>query len=527
MIGRPGRTTLLWLALLAALLALRVPSIVQPAGGDQGLYVYEAQRVLAGDAPYRDVWDQKPPGIAFLYAAAWRIWPHESVVPLADLLAAAGVASLLVLIGARRAAGTRIGYAAAAVYLLLADPSIQTLGGVYVRGQCEPFIALAVTAAIALLTPVVRKPWHYIGAGVGLALAFWLKYNAAAYALPLALAVWAWAPVDQRRPAALVRSLAWIAAGFAAVGVAALAYFAMRGALHDLQLATIAYNLGYSEETYTGIVSVLTYPVRMLVSRAKVDMLWFLGSLGSLLILWHGRSDRSTAVWLGWLAAAVLSITINGQRGAPNYFVQAAPALAFACAAGFATLRTRAVWMRAGAAALVVAAFCRVGANAPTMGIRWGGMPALIETVGRDLRYASGRLDRDAYLGYFKGVKHDALAVDRLARYVRDTTAASDVIFVFGFSGGSVGFKSERESASRFFWSRPILIEFAAGEPGYGSAGLLADLERRKPVLVALQREQWESERFFLEQTGLRTWLEQGYVLEQDTAMFSVWRRNF
>jgi hypothetical protein len=135
-------------------------------------------------------------------------------------------------------------------------------------------------------------------------------------------------------------------------------------------------------------------------------------------------------------------------------------------------------------------------------------------------------MDRETYLSRFKGPKFDALAIDNLARHVRDTTSTSDFVFVFGFSGGSVGFKSGRESASRFFWSRPILIEFAAGERGYGSAGLLADLERRKPVLVALQREQWESERFFLQQPELRAWLERGYVLEQDTPMFSVWRRK-
>jgi hypothetical protein len=45
-------------------------------------------------------------------------------------------------------------------------------------------------------------------------------------------------------------------------------------------------------------------------------------------------------------------------------------------------------------------------------------------------------------------------------------------------------------------------------------------------VIVALQREQWESERFFLENAGLRAWLEQGYVRDQDTPMFSVWRRK-
>src|SRR5262245_20443052 len=89
-------------ALLVLLLLLRVPSIVEPAGGDQGLYAYEATRLLDGDVLYRDAWDQKPPGIAFVYAAFLRVWPRESVVPAADLVAAAGVAALLVVIGRRR-----------------------------------------------------------------------------------------------------------------------------------------------------------------------------------------------------------------------------------------------------------------------------------------------------------------------------------------------------------------------------------------------------------------------------------------
>ena len=112
-----------------------------------------------------------------------------------------------------------------------------------------------------------------------------------------------------------------------------LAYFAAHGALTDLRLATIDYNLSYSDETYSGAASLLTYPFRMLFDRSKVDMLWFLAGLGSLLLVWQGRSRRSTMVWLAWLAAAVLSIAVNGQRNAPNYFVQANPALAMAAAA--------------------------------------------------------------------------------------------------------------------------------------------------------------------------------------------------
>ena len=73
MVGLKGQTTRVawrWGAVIILLLALRLPSLVQPAGGDQGLYGYAGQRILAGDVMYRDVWDQKPPAVALLYAAA-------------------------------------------------------------------------------------------------------------------------------------------------------------------------------------------------------------------------------------------------------------------------------------------------------------------------------------------------------------------------------------------------------------------------------------------------------------------------
>ena len=86
------RATHVWLAAIVVLLALRLPSLVQPAGGDQGLYGYSGQRMLAGGVMYRDMWEQKPPALAFIYAGLWRLHPGQAVVPAADLVAAAGVA---------------------------------------------------------------------------------------------------------------------------------------------------------------------------------------------------------------------------------------------------------------------------------------------------------------------------------------------------------------------------------------------------------------------------------------------------
>src|SRR5690606_32752053 len=152
-----------------------------------------------------------------------------------------------------------------------------------------------------------------------------------------------------------------------------------------------------------------------------------------------------------------------------------------------------------------------VGADTHVAGMRLAGLPGLIENVRYDIARISGDLDRGTYLRRFRGAKHDAYENDELARLIRETTGVDDRIYVFGFSGGSVGWKSGRQSASRFFWSHPVLIEFEAGRPGYGSAGLLADLRATRPVLVALQKEEWQSEAFFMNTPALRNWLEAGY----------------
>lgn len=524
-----GSKRLLWtpLLLLVVLLAARVPSLVQPAGGDQGLYLYSGQRLLAGAVPYRDMWDQKPPGIAFFYASLLRFWPHESVVAAADFAAAAVVAALLVLIGRRRFSNA-IGYASASLFLLLGHPSLQSrLSGVYVRGQCEPFVALAVAATLALVSGCGRRRWPLVLAGVSLGAACWLKYNAATYALPLALAVWAWRDDhDQNRNrGAAIGDLAAIGLGAAILSAMILIYFAANGALHDLWLATIDYNLRYSNETYASPASMLFYIFVLPIARAQVDLLWFLGGVGILLLVWEIRTNRSAVVAIGWVLAGVLSIAVNGQRDLPNYFVQTNPALALAAAAGLGTLFKRPVWLRSAVAALLLAGLWRVG-DEPARAFRWGGLPGLVENVRFDVAYASGRVDRATYLQHFRGEKYDAFEIEQLSRYVRESTSPSDPIFVFGFLGGSVCWKSDRASSSRFFWSRPVIIEFAAEQPGYGSTGLLADLRRHPPAIVALQKEQWHSKEFFWGSDPLRTWLEGDYVLDHSSPMFDVWRRR-
>lgn len=528
-----ARAAAWWSAIVLVLLGLRLPALVEPAGNDQSLYMYVADQVRAGGVPYVDAWDQKPPGVFFLYAALRSVWPHQSAVAVADLAGATLIAGLLFILG-RRTIGGHGGGIAAAVFALFSHPSFARLSGIYVRGQCEVFIALAITAAIVVSWRPDRRAIHLILAGVGLGSAFWLKYNALAYAAPLFVVLVLGDEARRWSRASLGPQIAWVAAGALAVSAIVLAYFAAHGALDALRLATIDYNLRYSSETYTaGVGGTLRYAIGLPLERGGADMLWYLGLTGAacLAVAGWARYRALTIIVLVWLAASILSILVNGARNLPQYFVQAAPVLALACAAGLVLMWRSGRLGQAVAAIVVAAGLWRVGVDAPVAGLRWGALPQMLDNIAFDVRYARGHIARPEYLARFVGAqKYNAAAVEALAGYAAHTTKADDRIFVFGFAP-AVYLESHRLSASRFFWSRPVILEFAADHTGYGSPGLLADLERARPAVVALQKQDWgpgdpNSEAFFLGHPQLHAWLSAGYVIDQDTPVFSVWRRK-
>jgi hypothetical protein len=548
-------------ALFALLLLVRAPTLVEPAGADQDLYAYVGQAIGRGEVPYRDAWDQKPPAIHYTYAVMYALWPHPSVVPATDLLVATLTALGLLVLGRRLAPGSWAGEVAASALLIAGHPALTRLGGIRVRAQCEVFIALAMVLAFVL---VARRPaftgrgdvpgradegagrastWRWWVSGALLGVAITYKYNAAVYLLPLAaLALLEHERAPTQRPGpiplttvaptiidtgltVLVRharsALLGLCGGATAVVAVMLAWFAAHGALGDFVAATISYNLQYSGETYGGAVNALRYLLTFPVRHASIDALWFLGGFGCLVLLAASRRHWRVVVWVAWVGAACLSIAINGSRGLPQYFVQAQPALALAVGLALAWLWP-ALRLRG---SLVVWTVLVVGTW------RVGTFPKVAEYFWHDWRYLTGQITFTDHLARFgardSDDKYSALAVRELADYLSEHTRAGEPVLVFGFSPGAL-VQSSRTSATRFFWSRPAIVGFNATDPAYATSGLLADLARRPPALVALQRRDWDdsadSATFFLGEPRLRAWLEGGYQAVGELGNFLLWR---
>jgi hypothetical protein len=539
--------TLFWI-LFSLLVLVRVPSLVQPAGGDQGLYAYVGERILAGEVPYRDAWDQKPPGIHYTYALLYAVHPELSIVPAADLLVAAATALLLLALG-RRLGPPGSGELAAVLFLLYTNPALARLGGARVRAQCEVFIGLFAAAGL-LLTHQVGQRWRRPGvaslafataAGLCFGLAFVYKYNAGIYLVVGLAALFLWrrpaaslltrpsaaadtdAQAKPTRPTDLLPPALWMIVGFAAMVALLVGYFAAVGALRDLYDATIAYNVFYSGETYASRFDVPRYLFTFPIGRARVEAIWFLGGLGCLTLIAASWRRPARLVPVLWVAAACVSIAVNGSRGLPQYFLQAGPALALAAGiAGMLAWHNTKPVVR-----LVLIGVIAIAA------LRVQDFNKGIDYTAYDLRYWRGALTREQYLSRFgdltAGDKYSALAVEELAHYLQANVPPQERVLHFGFSQGALA-QARRVSATRFFWSRPIIVGFKEGTPGYGVAGLLQELARTTPYEVVLQRRDWDpdtldSATYFLQQPALSDWLRAHYQPAREMGNFLLYRR--
>ncbi|MCX6545566.1 MAG: hypothetical protein NTV05_14290 [Acidobacteria bacterium] len=520
------------LAGLALLVLLRVPAVVQPLGLDQGAYSYVGQRILAGDVPYRDVWDHKPPGLHLAYAFMWYVWPNEGVVPLTDAALAAGVALLLLAMAPRLTASRGAGPLAAALFLFLGNPSLARYGGVRVRGQGEAFIAVFVTAAVwcalraAGSAQVTRPVRRVLVAGVLISAAALVKYQAGIFVV----AVWAavFLPPDQQERAPVPLRERLILVGWSVVGLAVPllmvpVVFAALGAFRDFWDATVAFNLGYSQATYESPFAFVRFLATFPVRQARVDGLWLLGGAGSLVVAWKCVRRPSLTVPLVWIAVACVAIAVNGSRGLPQYFIQASPALALV--AGIAGAEIWGKMPRASRLLLVALAVWAVS--------RVVSIPDGVNATTWDSARLVGRIDEATYLTRFGGRPGDKYSVPDLrdlASQIRARTAPADPVYVFGFSPAAYVY-AERRSASRLFFSTPVVSAFGQRHAGYGSIGLLADLRGTPPALVALQRDDAgpggkDSRAWFLADPQLGPWLWQHYRQVESLPRYDLWERR-
>jgi Dolichyl-phosphate-mannose-protein mannosyltransferase len=176
-----SRNSRMWMiAALAALFVLSLPNLQYPIGRDQATYCVIAESLLKGKHLYRDLWDNKPPGIFYLYVPIVKLFGRAMWLVGAVDLVCVIAAALATFFFCARYLGPQAGAVAAVLYAYWHNRK-----GYINAAQPEVFLVLSVFAAFFLLAREGHRPkWRSFAAGPALGAAFWIKYNALAF-LPL------------------------------------------------------------------------------------------------------------------------------------------------------------------------------------------------------------------------------------------------------------------------------------------------------------------------------------------------------
>jgi len=479
----------IWMAAaLVAVFFLALPNLRYPIGRDQATYCVIAHGLLQGKQLYRDLWDNKPPGIFYIYVPIVQVFGQAMwSVGVVDILCVLAV-SLCTFLFCRRYLGPRAAAVAAVLYAYLHDRP-----GYINAAQPEVFLMILVFASFFLLAGKERGTrWRNFAAGFSLALAFWIKYNALVF-LPLV----AFLPyletsrrdADPLRLTLNVSMKDWAArtavllAGFGAAIGGVLAYFRLSGAWPAMKEVQF---------------EVLPRYGTMVIDRTPHYFLWALGqsvfNLGpwteagvavGLLMAWRSRElNRTAPVFLAALAG-YLSTAMQARFNAYS-FETCLPFLAMIWA--YAVVRTFGGFRKASKS------FKRRGWSAARLGV-WIvflnllyfplPVPAMKQVEHYQGLVRWWRNPEKSYASYWWALNLEHLGGEfQVIHYLREHAAAGDSVFIWG-TAPLIYFLSGHECPTRFVSNLGLISAWA---PATWRTELISDLRKAPPRYIVVER---------------------------------------
>jgi hypothetical protein len=523
------------LATLVFVLIEGLPGFSYPMGRDQATYAVIAQGLLNGQRLYRDLWDNKPPGIFATYAPVVKIFGHvQWPVGLVDILWMLAI-SWCIFKFAERYLGV-----GAAVVAVVVNSFWHAKNGYVDAAQPECFLMIAVflgffVAASDRASPLLR----HFAAGLLLGAAFWLKYNALAF-LPLIAIVphvdWAQLEARPRKFKLTISSRVWLAdcaaliAGLVVMALSVCAYFHAEGswaALKEVQFEVL--------------------PRYAAMAAQRIPHLWLL-PLGA------------TLVYLGisTVVATVAAILLAEKRG----FAGLAPVL-FAAAMGFLVTASQLrfppyafetsfpffamIW------GYVIATLCSTlysALGAQSSRTKWRAIVATLMfaalVVGFPVRggvklitqryenLGAWRRNPDESYRNYAGAHFNVEHLEgkfQVVQELRGSLAPNDGLFVWG-TDPLIYFLTDRQPPTRFVSNLPLISPW--GPPEWRDE-LVSDLARSRPAFIVVCRNdqvpdiafsQLDSEQKLASYGSLRDLISSSYVRVEDLPDYAILRRR-
>lgn len=303
-------------------LLLRVPFLSEPLERDEGAYAYIGSRILAGEVPYRDIFDHKTPAVYYIYAFIIKAFGGTVLSIRLFSTFYTMLSTLAVFYLAYLIFNPPIALLAAGLFSLFSSgPMVQGTGA-----NAEVFMVLPLVLAFIffLIGEREKKPAWLFAAGVLSGLAVMIKQLALFNFLALLIMIM-WMGRER------IKSGALMILGFLVFPAAFLIYFRFQGALSDFLYCTVFVNRTYATAlSRFSLLDRLDEAIYMAKGVFREESLLLLGAFMFLFGL-RKKEERWLLIWTGAALAGVAAPMLFFG----HYFLQLLPALAILAAAGF------------------------------------------------------------------------------------------------------------------------------------------------------------------------------------------------
>jgi hypothetical protein len=465
-----------------------LPNLRYMIGRDQATYCVFGQSLLQGKLPYRDLWDNKPPGIFYIYALIVKIFgPVMWSVGVVDILWLL-VLSCCIFYFARRYLGT-----AGAVLSVIFYAFRHCRQGYLLAAQPESFLMFCVFAAWFLMPGGKRlNVARYLGVGLLLGAAFWLKYNAVAFFPFVALLPFVdFRELDQGL-AHLRLLIPWkdwfgrmllVAAGFVFAVAAVLAYFYVSGAWPAMKEVQFEVLPRYGARAFHGFRPFLLFALGH--TQDHLGIWWEVMPALTLLIAWWRRELGRIAPLTLMALAGYISTAMQG-RFHPYYFETCYPFFAMFWAyvslktyEGFIQLQRTFVqrqWSLARGLLWVLFA-----------SVVFSLLPEESVRAVQQYKFAADwwRDPESSYKSYYWQLPLEKIGDQlRVVDYLNAHSRPQDEVYVWG-TAALINFLSQRENPSRFVTNLAVMAVWA---PESWRQELVRTLEAKHPRYIVVER---------------------------------------
>jgi 4-amino-4-deoxy-L-arabinose transferase-like glycosyltransferase len=528
---------LIWLlSIFLFFVLLRLPTLYEPFGRDQGIFATIASGLLEGKIPYRDLWDHKPPAIYFVYALAFKLLGSEMrSIPLFDGFYT--ILSLLLLFKlAKDLFGRKSAYLAIFLFTILSS-GIFFLGW-WGRGQPEVFILLPLLGMIHFLKPVELKEkpsFSLVLAGILGGIAFSFKSTIFPLLFLFSFLLLFEGGMGSK---GIRKGIIKILLFFLGVIIALLPFvifFSINRVLNDAIYSNVTFNLTTHINHPFNLAFLHKLKGNFKNIGGEIPLLWLTVLILALYGLFRIAKDEKEKrlLLIVWSIGTLLSICI-GWWLFYYHFIILIPPLTLIASYGFFQLLDRI--SSQGSRMHQITKRLLYFFFIPLFSLEflyayfnyYGNteiIPALIgvEKVSREDIYSRFKVQEFP-------IEDFSFCDDyRLSRYLKSHTQKGEKIFIWGWES-LVYFLSEREPASRFIFIYP-LIQSEYDTRNNLQKILLVELKNERPhYFVVTKKDQNPIDRIGSEKRlssfpEIEELLKRNYLKEKETERFTIYRR--